>query len=907
MKKLILILLLAGIYVLWAQTPSSNYLSWYEKAEENYNAENPTETTDSIALAHYIKIIGVLKGQHLSDSILWDASVKAGILLQTQRKNSEAIRYFETSIETQFSSKLPDSISFLPLLYTGNAFYFEQRFDSAVYFFEKAETLLSKYPGIKGRERLYNALGVLNYETGNYKQSKNYFEKALQTIERVKGADPSLSISYRNNIAFCLKKLQQNREALEVYLSLLKYNFNIEELNLNIASVYTSLNEFTEAIAYLKKIKTPTPVSLNLYAKVYLSLQKPDSAASYLNQALSMETFTTGTNPGTTFRLLGDMYAQKAQFDLALKNYQISINALHPSFNDSDPSKNPKDFKGVITTIDLYESLLAKALLLEKWHKASGYPVYAEMSIASFRALYSLSNCMSSGYETDEAKLFLNEKKYISHDIPIQLAFTLYQKTHERKYLEELFFFDEENKASVLSEERNLSTLKKQVGIPDSLIALEGNAKKLLNQLGIQRSQSADSTTIAGITARIAEIELEIENIQKQYKSNSNYQQLASISSITDLSTTRGKLTSNDLILSYHLSASSVICTFISKDSVNVFEIKNKDTLVANLHTLTKLTTEVGKHGREEYNSIIDRLSETLILPYYSQLSKYSNWYIIPDDELSYLPFELLSIGEGKKVVTAHIISYNSSCSLLTHGEQNKNKENILAFAPFAHSGKPEFAQLSKSASELDNLKGAIYLDGLATKDQFLKQAKEFGVLHLATHALSNESDPQQSYIAFASKDSNKVSLLYLPEIYSLDLRETNLTILSACETGTGQLIKGEGLISFSRAFAYAGCENTIASQWKASDESTAYIMQRFHQYYGKSQNAAEALTLAKRDYLNDNNIEVRFKTPDFWANLRLNGVVEKPTSLSKWWWLLLLPAIVLFFRLLKNKKSSVA
>ena len=72
---------------------------------------------------------------------------------------------------------------------------------------------------------------------------------------------------------------------------------------------------------------------------------------------------------------------------------------------------------------------------------------------------------------------------------------------------------------------------------------------------------------------------------------------------------------------------------------------------------------------------------------------------------------------------------------------------------------------------------------------------------------------------------------LYAPEISNLKLDSTQLVILSACETGTGQLVKGEGLMSLSRAFAYAGCPDIITSLWKAEDKTTAFLTQQLHYY----------------------------------------------------------------------------
>src|SRR6185369_4542872 len=129
-----------------------------------------------------------------------------------------------------------------------------------------------------------------------------------------------------------------------------------------------------------------------------------------------------------------------------------------------------------------------------------------------------------------------------------------------------------------------------------------------------------------------------------------------------------------------------------------------------------------------------------------------------------------------------------------------------------------------------------------------------------------NNELPMRSYVAFSPVNDQSDYRLYAEEIYSMDLDSTDLVILSACETGSGQLIKGEGLMSLSRAFAYAGCPNIITSLWKAEDKATAYIGRRLHQYLQKDYPKDEALQKAKLDLLNSREIGPRFKTPNYWA-----------------------------------------
>ena len=189
------------------------------------------------------------------------------------------------------------------------------------------------------------------------------------------------------------------------------------------------------------------------------------------------------------------------------------------------------------------------------------------------------------------------------------------------------------------------------------------------------------------------------------------------------------------------------------------------------------------------------------------------------------------------------------------------------------------------------------FTDSTATKINFLRTINQYSTLHLATHASVNNEDPSKSFIAFypATKDYK----LYSQEISDLKLDSTQLVILSACETGAGQLVKGEGLMSLSRAFAYAGCPNVITSLWKAEDRTTAFLTQQLHYYLDKNYSKDKALQQAKLDLLNNQEIDPRFKSPNYWAHLIFIGNYEAKQYSSNWWWIaiaILLAALAYLF-----------
>ena len=107
-------------------------------------------------------------------------------------------------------------------------------------------------------------------------------------------------------------------------------------------------------------------------------------------------------------------------------------------------------------------------------------------------------------------------------------------------------------------------------------------------------------------------------------------------------------------------------------------------------------------------------------------------------------------------------------------------------------------------------------------------QVKDQSLIHLATHGLVNESQPELSRIFLSHRSGKEDGNLYSGEIYNLRL-DADLVTLSACQTGLGKISKGEGVIGLSRALVYAGANNIIVSFWNVADESTAEFMADFY------------------------------------------------------------------------------
>jgi CHAT domain-containing protein len=250
---------------------------------------------------------------------------------------------------------------------------------------------------------------------------------------------------------------------------------------------------------------------------------------------------------------------------------------------------------------------------------------------------------------------------------------------------------------------------------------------------------------------------------------------------------------------------------------------------------------------------------------------------IIPHDKLSYIPFDALltqmpdtivmNFRNLKYLIRDYTINYSYSATLLydySNKEKNSSK-SLIAFSPLYDPNVPYKDAETASERFLNPLPGAkdevqgisryiktnSFLDDLAQENTFKDKAAEFDILHLAMHTIINDSVPMFSKLVFSRPDQKSVDdgFLNTYEIYNMKLN-ARLAVLSACETGTGKLQKGEGVMSMARGFIYAGCPSIVMTLWQVEDKSGAKIMEDFYYFISKGKRKDIALRMAKLKHL---------------------------------------------------------
>ena len=140
-------------------------------------------------------------------------------------------------------------------------------------------------------------------------------------------------------------------------------------------------------------------------------------------------------------------------------------------------------------------------------------------------------------------------------------------------------------------------------------------------------------------------------------------------------------------------------------------------------------------------------------------------------------------------------------------------------------------------------------------KEEIVKSEmmKNYSFLHIATHGFMNEEKPKLSGIIFTNKNNSpgEDGILYSDEIYNLNLN-ADLVVLSACESGLGKIVKGEGIVGLTRGFIYSGARNIVVSLWQVADKSTSELMIEFYRNILAGKSFSSSLREAKLKLIKD-------------------------------------------------------
>ena len=883
--------------------------SVYLKAELLFNSEVPTTIADQESVKLYQEAASLYEGDSV-DFINWaDCYRKIGIIHLDAQKYELALRNFQEAARVRkLSPILSDSLYFEDYLYSGNANYSISNLDSAEYYYQIAENLTLKYPALKKRGELYNSLGSYYFAVGNYQLANQYLQASLRAVDASELEDEVEQNIIRSNIAITEEKLGHYTEAIANFKLLLQSGLDTQFLYNNIGNAFIELHQYDSAVHYLKKAlyisnrgKHVKNATLNNLGNAYTYLNNLDTAMYYYRASISLnDSLFTNRNftLANAYYGIGLIEVRKSNLDSALYYYQKALTTLSFAFEDQRVFVNPENFTDVISLPLLFSALQQKAGVFEQIYEQNANLDYLNHSLTTYQLAIRVAQHIQKTYDNDEAKLFLVNKVAPVYEEAIATAVQLHQLTDDPRYVAQAFQFSEASKAAVLTESLRDVKIKSSGQVSDSLVQDEHRLKQQITALRLKLVESQDSVQNETYRQELIDQEIALaRTIKYLQKDEHYYQRKYQPDSLNIAALQKSLLTDNETLLEY----------FVGQREIYVFALRRGDLQVASVARTAELDSALQRTrqhlydyqpGQGEDAASLETLYRYLIAPVADAVADAHKLIVVPDGPLHYLPFDLLSV-DGQRtnyLLHTHTLHYGYSASLLQQAIDERRgypTETVLAMAPFTggEAGNVRsqgFSPLRDSQAEVESVGGSIYTEGKATKRRFLRVAGSYNVLHLATHATVNAEDPSQSFIAFYPQQRDSVAnyRLYTHELYNMRLDSVKLVILSACEAGNGQLVRGEGVMSLARAFAYAGCPNIITTLWKADDRSSAQLTTRLHQYLKQGWEKDEALRQAKLDYLNDPAVHPAQKAPYYWANFVFIGDPAPIYDNYRWWWL---------------------
>lgn len=908
------------------------------------------------ALTSYSKSVKILTSNSFYGEDLYDAYLNIGIVKASLGNYDNAYTYFEKASGVIKQSNSPDSLM-LAVFYKnyGLLTTYMGKMDEANKYFDISEKC---YLSVYGNQHI--SLAGLNLNKGvnmfynlNYTISSLYYKNAVDLYLKNDQKGSGL-IKCLNNLCVLHQELGNLQLSLEYGNQALEFN-PTEDMKLvlyqSLARTYELLGEFDKAREHFNlALQITKPPDYNprrkvdlyiLYADFLIVTENYDESYLYYKMALDVEGESNGYKTQKYAFLLSKIGSYFLKKDLdpdkALHYFNRSIEIWQDYIK--------KDKKGgVIESFHDIRFAIAyrgKSKALIKNYEFNGDIENLFKGLSNYEWLLEQLERISRSLQKENQEI-IRGLLYPIYNEAIELTFQLYQLTSSNYYQKHAFYFSEKSKSAILlSSMQNMNALKTS-DLPEEVLMLDQNLNEEINAVKKQlfdekQKTSSSNKRISFFETRLVQLMLTHDSlVLRLEKDYPKYYALKYDLSIIEFNELNRKLSNNEALIEYQLYDSSLYIFIIRNKKLFSQKVKLDSLFYKSLTYLINLkSADMTIQNRDDFNSFVEhsgRLYSYLVQPVYEYIID-KKLLIVPSGILGYLPFELLIKPGGKikeldyrslnYLINEFPISYSYSSTLRFSSYFNnpvyKTNLNILYMSPeynndisysSINSGlklkELPFAQ--REVTELQTEFGGKILRGKeALKSTFIKSSSNYDILHLAMHMLINDSLPMYSKLVFSAEGSDiENSFLNTSEIYELNLKASMVT-LSACNTGTGVLKKGEGIMSLARGFVFAGVPSVVMTLWEVQDESGLQIMKAFYNYLAQGLPKDEAMQLAKLDMLKSANMLKSH--PNFWAAYIVTGdtaelnIVDERNNV----WLLLLfvfPFLIVFIlyrRVIRN------
>ena len=765
-----------------------------------------------------------------------------------------------------------------------------------------------------------STLGRIYLSLGAYDSSLDTYRKAL-SIFQVMG-NRSGEISTLQDMATVYKKSKNYPEALKLYQQAFliaettgncteaaRSKFRISQVYLDTGNDQQAITRSNEALAIAEKIdwiegRFATQAQINnVLAKAKMKQENYPEALEYAQKAQSLaQQSQYRTLEAAMFTTLAEVYIALKQPQKAIQTYRDQL-ALYQTLS-WQPEKSQT----------LYD--------LAKLERKEGDLKAALSSISE--AIDIIENIRQEIVNPElKTSFFATKQDYYA--LKIDILMDLHQQDPTQGYNAQAFDTSERSRARTLLELLNESNADIRQGVDPKLLDQENALKDKTTALEKQWSELINKNPT---DQQKAFFQQERKNLLAQYQTiqdtirakSPKYAALKYPQPLTLAQVQQQILDPDTALLQYSLGEEKSYLWIITKNGFTSHILPaQKEIEIAARELLNAI--QYSKDDTANISQAANQLSQLILTPVAKLKQK--RLVIVPDGVLSYVPFSTLALNNQPLINQHELVNLPSSSSLALIRQETQNRKPapktlaILADPIFSADDQrikvpqkrpispanPDLNQLAlnratktlKKSRAVGNNNQFTQLPGTRQEAQAIlalipktettaafddqanlnlainPQLSQYRILHLATHGVFNGEDPADSGIILSLVDAKGTPIngfLRLNEIFNLNL-PAELVVLSACETGLGQEIKGEGLVGLTRGFMYAGTPRVLVSLWQVDDQATAELMTRFYKLIlEKKLPPAQALREAQLQM----QTETEWKSPYYWSAFILQG-----------------------------------
>lgn len=615
-----------------------------------------------------------------------------------------------------------------------------------------------------------------------------------------------------------------------------------------------------------------------------------------------------------------DSYGQLRQFDKAVQYNDAALGMFIPNMaTDTGAINRTSAIPFDIYIPDYFSSRIQMYYnhgihMSDKVSKIKYLQEAYRISIATNNYIQSYA----SHFDSPESVSVIYQRMYDVYRLCAETCFHLFDLTGDEKYRQAALNFSENKRGAFLRSSVLNSKSIKFSDIPAPVIEKEADLRSKI-------TASADKSVPVDKKDSINKAyEQFLRMLSTKY---ANYYRLKYLPyQLTEKQIQQWLPDSSTTFAEYMFCQEHVFLFVVTKSKCSMVSIDRKDSIISKISGLSQLLKKGDlktyyRNGYLVYNYLVEPLLKLVKL--------HSKIIISADGPLSTLSFEalpnfpMLSKFGGSAtdfLIDEYNFSYAVSAFSLVNPfnkvESAKEKNRAFFSAPgFDNDLKNDYRRFAvnnqlpvdnnymsylyqpfmlKLGDKLSKTWRVTREEGSdATESNFKEKAAGNNIVQIGSHAILNDIDPMRSCLVFAkelspSKNAND-GYLYSSEIYNQKIN-ADLVILTACETGVGQFKEGEGMMSLSYGFEYAGCKSAIMSLWPIDEQTASMITENFYRHLANGESTSDALYHAKKDFLM--TADGGFVNPFYWSGLVLLGQnekiqLEKKAGMGQYAWIL--------------------